>query len=77
MQRANSLENTDAGKDWRQKEKEAAEDKMVRQYHQLNEHEFEWTLGDSGDKGAWCAAVHGVTKSQTWLSDWTTTYINQ
>ena len=22
---------------------------------------------------AWCAAVHGVAKSQTWLSDWTTT----
>ena len=22
---------------------------------------------------AWCAAVHGVTKSQTLLSDWTTT----
>ena len=21
---------------------------------------------------AWCAAVHGVTKSQTWLSDWAT-----
>ena len=21
---------------------------------------------------AWCAAVHGVTKSRTWLSDWTT-----
>ena len=21
------------------------------------------------DKGAWCAAVHGVTKSWTWLSD--------
>ena len=21
---------------------------------------------------AWCAAVHGVAKSQTWLSDWTT-----
>ena len=23
------------------------------------------------DRKAWCAAVHGVTKSQTWLSDWT------
>ena len=23
------------------------------------------------DREAWCTAVHGVTKSQTWLSDWT------
>ena len=23
-------------------------------------------------RGAWLALVHGVTKSQTWLSDWTT-----
>ena len=25
------------------------------------------------DRGAWRAAVHGVTKSRTWLRDWTTT----
>ena len=24
-------------------------------------------------RGAWCAAVHGVAKSWTWLSNWTTT----
>ena len=23
------------------------------------------------DRQAWCAAIHGVTKSRTWLSDWT------
>ena len=28
-----------------------------------------WEIGE--DRQAWCAAVHGVTKSETWLSDWT------
>ena len=37
----------DAGKDWRQKEKETAKDKMIRYHHQLNGHEFEQTPGDS------------------------------
>ena len=23
------------------------------------------------DREAWCTALHGVTKSQTWLNDWT------
>ena len=27
------------------------------------------------DREAWRAAVHGVTKSQTWFSDWTTTQL--
>ena len=36
----------DAGKDWQQEEG-AAEDEMVREYHRLNGHEFEQTLGIS------------------------------
>ena len=35
--------NPYVGKDWRQKEKEAAKDKMVRQHHQFNAHELEQT----------------------------------
>ena len=27
------------------------------------------------DREAWCAVVHGVSKSCTWLSDWTGSYI--
>ena len=27
------------------------------------------------DREAWCAPVHGVTKSQTWLNDWTTKWL--
>ena len=30
-------------------------------------------LGNPMDKGTWRATVHDVTKSQTWLSDYTTT----
>ena len=40
MQRTDSLEKTDAGKDWRQEEKGMTEDKMVGWYHQLGGHEF-------------------------------------
>ena len=62
----------DAGKDWGQ-EKGTTEDKMVGWHHQLNGHKLEQALGDSKDKEAWHAVVHGVAKSQTQLSNWTTT----
>ena len=39
--------------------------------------QWTWDWANSGgavkDTGAWCAAVHGVAKSWTWLSDRTTT----
>ena len=36
-----------AGKDWRQGEKRAAEDEMVTYHHGLNGHQFQQTPGDS------------------------------
>ena len=64
----------DAQKDWRQKEKGAAEDEMLDSYHQLN---WTWIWTNSGwflkDRETWCDAVHGVAKSPMWLSNWTTT----
>ena len=63
----------DAGKDWEQEEKRATEDEIVEWHHQLNGHMFEQSWGDMKDREAWHAAVRGVTQSQTWLSDWTTT----
>ena len=29
------------------------------------------------DREAWCPAVHGITKSQTWQSDWTEYLLSQ
>ena len=61
----------DAGKDWRQEKKGMTEDEMIGWHHWLNGLEFEQAPGIGDGQGAWCAAVHGVAKSQTWLSDWT------
>ena len=42
----------DAGKDWRQEEKGAAEDEMVKWHHRLNGHEFEQTPEDGDRQGS-------------------------
>ena len=72
MWRTDSLEkNPDAGKDWRQEEKGTTEDEMVGWHHWLNGLEFHQASGVDDGQGAWCATVHGVAKSWTWLSNWT------
>ena len=55
-----------AGKDWWQKEKGAAEDETF----DMNLSKL-WEIVK--DRGAGWAAVHGVAKSRTQLSNWTTT----
>ena len=41
MQRVDSMENTDAGKDWGQEEERTTEDEMAGWHHQLDGCEFE------------------------------------
>ena len=62
--------DSDAGRDWGQEEKGTTEDEMAGWHHQPNGREFEWTPGVGDGQEGWHAAIHGVTKSWTRLSDW-------
>ena len=71
-QRANSLEKTlMLGKIWGQEEKWVTEDEMVGWHHHSMDMSLSKLQEMVKDKEAWHAAIHGVTKRQTQLSDWT------
>ena len=66
MQKADSLENTNAGKDWGQEEKRVTEDEMVGWHHRFSGHKFEQTLGDNeGQESQACCAPWGYKQSNT------------
>ena len=73
MQRANSLEKTLRLGKTEGRKRRGWQDKMVGWHRQFSGLECEQTLGGSEGQGSPRPTVHGVTKNQTGLSDWTTT----
>ena len=61
----------DAGKGWGKEEKGATKDERVGWHDRFHGQEFEQTLEIVKDREDRRAAVHEVTKSGTWLTDWT------
>ena len=64
MRRVDSLEKTDAGRDWGQQEKEMTEHVMAGWLHRLDRHEFESTPGvGDGQGGLACYDSWGCKES--------------
>ena len=69
MRRVDSLEKTHAGRDWGQEEKGTTEDEMVDGITDSMAVSLSELRELVMDREAWRAAIHGVTKSRTRLSD--------
>ena len=61
----------DAGKDWRHEEKGRQRMRRLDRITNLTDMSFSNLRELVMDREDWRAAVHGITKSRTRLSDWT------
>ena len=73
MWRVDSLEKTDAGRDWGQEEKGMTEDEMAGWHHWLDGRESEWTPGDGDGQGglACCDSWDHKESDTTEQLNWT------
>ena len=69
MQRADSLEKTHARRDWGQEEKGTTEQEMAGWLTDSMDVSLSELRVLVMDREAWHAAIHGITKSWTCLSD--------
>ena len=63
------MKTSDAGRDWGQEEKETIEDEMAGWHHGLDGRELSELREMVMNREAWHAAIHGVAKSRTRLSN--------